>query len=686
MAVPVIIARILKFLPKLTKASKTAGAAGKAGKAAKTGKSVSKAKKAKDVAEVTGDSKLKDLVNKYGNVDFSSLKSMPNNGDASKYLDVQIDEEFDNQIENIEDDTEAEDSPILKRKIHKKPKKDVPLEAKLVMLRDEYEQNYKRAWNLYVDGTITRDEFEDLDREYHDDYHSRYQEAVREYQEDTSSESESDPVTNSNLLTKLNTIQGNILSASKAGMSTMGKMIGGLFNRTYQMLSSLTSSVASNTKSSKGNSSILSTITGFFGGILRALKGGSFGEKLEKAIVGVLLGVTLIKSLVNKVKSWFDDIRLDLKAFFKHPFDSDKREAYRASLSSKIEKTNEGWDIVTTDADGKEVDRKSNVSSEQVDKLKEEDPTVDTSEYEKSRASSLNEKRDSVFTHATGAGIEYDVNSTKDQTLPNDVFTARFESQDLKGNTVVRESKTFDDHFMDHADSIHDGIDDRDQNLLSPDILPIDYKVGANRVTSTFNESRLKSDNKSRRNHQAVDIAAVAGTPIYATMDGTVGYKPRTKNNKDFTMFLSNGEGLIMSYTHVVPGVENGDYVRKGQVIGSIKDYPPVNSPGGDHLHYNLVIDSNNNGEADRNEQRVNPVEYVAKLGDMTEQEYNLVRDHDNLVTQQKLDYADGKHTTKGGEYASTGKENPVVSVPIINKVYPQAKIVYSNPSEIPNN
>ncbi len=88
--------------------------------------------------------------------------------------------------------------------------------------------------------------------------------------------------------------------------------------------------------------------------------------------------------------------------------------------------------------------------------------------------------------------------------------------------------------------------------------------------------------------HQGVDIGAVTGTPILASMEGTVvasSYAGDYGNH----IKVQNGEVLTV-YAHCSElNVAVGDYVKQGQEIGKVGATGKVTGP---HLHFEIRKDN----------------------------------------------------------------------------------------------
>ena len=94
---------------------------------------------------------------------------------------------------------------------------------------------------------------------------------------------------------------------------------------------------------------------------------------------------------------------------------------------------------------------------------------------------------------------------------------------------------------------------------------------------------------KSRRMHEGVDLAAPAGTPIYASGDGVV---ERAGPYGSFGNYVSirHAQGYKTAYAHmnsIRKGVRAGARVRQGDVIGAVGSTGRSTGP---HLHYEVHL------------------------------------------------------------------------------------------------
>ena len=101
------------------------------------------------------------------------------------------------------------------------------------------------------------------------------------------------------------------------------------------------------------------------------------------------------------------------------------------------------------------------------------------------------------------------------------------------------------------------------------------------------------------RMHEGVDMAAPAGTPIYAAKSGKVTTASYQKGGAGNYVSINHGDGFSSIYMHMTRYIVSaGQYVEAGQVIGY------VGSTGistGNHLHFGIAYKG----------EYVNPMKYI---------------------------------------------------------------------------
>lgn len=119
---------------------------------------------------------------------------------------------------------------------------------------------------------------------------------------------------------------------------------------------------------------------------------------------------------------------------------------------------------------------------------------------------------------------------------------------------------------------------------LPPLIVPV-AGVSTDELRDMFDEPR-----GGGRRHEAIDILAKRNTPILAAADGTVD-KLFTSKAGGLTIYERDPSGLYeLYYAHLesyAPGLDEGDAVRQGQVIGYVgtSGNAPKDVP---HLHFTI--------------------------------------------------------------------------------------------------
>jgi LysM repeat protein len=103
--------------------------------------------------------------------------------------------------------------------------------------------------------------------------------------------------------------------------------------------------------------------------------------------------------------------------------------------------------------------------------------------------------------------------------------------------------------------------------------------------------------------HQAIDIAAPYGSPVYAGRAGQVIRSGWARTGYGYTVIIDHGEGLWSLYSHMKgEWVRVGDWVERGQLIGEVGS---TGNSSGPHMHFEIRVDG----------ERVNPLDYLPPEG-----------------------------------------------------------------------
>ena len=106
-----------------------------------------------------------------------------------------------------------------------------------------------------------------------------------------------------------------------------------------------------------------------------------------------------------------------------------------------------------------------------------------------------------------------------------------------------------------------------------------------------------------RRKHQGIDIFAEKGTPVVAISDGIIVERDNTPIGGKILWLRSSDHQLTAYYAHLdQQKVKQGQYVRKGQVIGTVGNTGNARTTPS-HLHFGIY---KGNGP-------VNPLPFVKK-------------------------------------------------------------------------
>jgi len=92
------------------------------------------------------------------------------------------------------------------------------------------------------------------------------------------------------------------------------------------------------------------------------------------------------------------------------------------------------------------------------------------------------------------------------------------------------------------------------------------------------------------RVHNGIDIAAEAGTPVYAAADGTV-YTTFEDDSMGTTVVIRHQNGYVTTYSSLSSdlSVAPGSTVKLGQTIGTVGNTTLLENALGDHLHFSVA-------------------------------------------------------------------------------------------------
>ena len=107
------------------------------------------------------------------------------------------------------------------------------------------------------------------------------------------------------------------------------------------------------------------------------------------------------------------------------------------------------------------------------------------------------------------------------------------------------------------------------------------------RISGVYGSQRILNG-KPRRPHFGLDVAAPVGTPVVSPADAVVALAHRDMYYTGGTLILDHGHGLTSAMLHMdTVEVEVGDFVRKGQRIGTIGKTGRATGP---HLDWRINL------------------------------------------------------------------------------------------------
>ena len=132
---------------------------------------------------------------------------------------------------------------------------------------------------------------------------------------------------------------------------------------------------------------------------------------------------------------------------------------------------------------------------------------------------------------------------------------------------------------------------------------PVDFI----KISSGFDAHRKHPILNRIRAHKGVDYAARTGTPVKAAGDGKIIFLGR-KGGYGQVMILEHGEHYETLYAHLSDfkkGLQNGDQVEQGQIIGFVGQTGLATGP---HLHYEFRVDGVHRNPETLNHQHTLPL------------------------------------------------------------------------------
>lgn len=141
----------------------------------------------------------------------------------------------------------------------------------------------------------------------------------------------------------------------------------------------------------------------------------------------------------------------------------------------------------------------------------------------------------------------------------------------------------------------------------TPAIQPVSNK-DLERIASGFGH-RIDPIYKTIKMHEGLDFTCPAGTPIYATADGTVTTAGNKGNGFGNHVIINHGYGYETLYGHMLKvKVKEGQKVKRGEVIGYVGSTGKSTGP---HCHY----------EVHKNGQKIDPIYFF--YNDLTPEQFD---------------------------------------------------------------
>jgi len=209
---------------------------------------------------------------------------------------------------------------------------------------------------------------------------------------------------------------------------------------------------------------------------------------------------------------------------------------------------------------------------------------VDTSEYNKY----VREQQQDYQDYQDMIAQEYKdfVNDEKDWIK----YTT---GKDVEVEVVLDEENTSTDK-PEYVVEVKEDIVAKKNAIKEEDIVSYIFPLKDNfRVSSKFGY-RIHPVKNIKKFHYGIDLACPKGTIIYAVTDGKVA-RSNFANGYGNYIIINHSNGVTTAYAHLnTRNVKNGDYVKKGDVIGYVGSTGRSTGP---HLHFEVI----------KNSKKVNP-------------------------------------------------------------------------------
>ena len=102
------------------------------------------------------------------------------------------------------------------------------------------------------------------------------------------------------------------------------------------------------------------------------------------------------------------------------------------------------------------------------------------------------------------------------------------------------------------------------------------------------------------RNHNGIDIGVDSGSPVTSLEDGKVSHvMPTGFGEYGGAVFVKGASGHEFVYGHIDPGVQTGDEIKKGAVLGKITYYPGKDGSDQSHLHLERRVNNIPQGDVE---------------------------------------------------------------------------------------